>query len=404
VMAWLPRHSMSAVLAKLWQGISLGWANPTAGMASASAITQARYRVGVKPLELLFKRLCRPMATAETKGAFYQGMRLVAFDGTRETIADTPENASYFGYNKNQIGAAAYPQLHAVYACELGTHLIFDVVVGKCYRGEHPMACRLLRSIEADMLVMIDAGLSSYELISGVLERDGQVLCRAHASRKWTPVKYLKDGSFLAWMRPTDKSKDPHAEAILVRILRYTVHDENRPHHGQVQTLVTTLLDSDLFPAHDLIVLYHERWEIELAIDEMDTHQRLANRPFRSLKPVGVLQEFYAFLIAYFLIRLIMLRTAEAQNIDPDRLSFTNSIHLIVDALPLFQLVSASDYPRLWHWLMDWISYFQLPPRRDRSNPRVIKRQQSRFNRKHPQHLNPPQPSKPIREAIVMLT
>ena len=266
------------------------------------------------------------------------------------------------------------------------------------------MACRLLRSIEADMLVMIDAGLSSYELISGVLERDGQVLCRAHASRKWTPVKYLKDGSFLAWMAPSPSSKTPHAPAILVRILPYTLDDENRPHHGLVQTLVTTLLDPDLFPAHDLIVLYHERWEIELAIDEMDTHQRLANRPFRSLKPVGVLQEFYAFLIAYFLIRLIMLRTAEAQNIDPDRLSFTNSIHLIVDALPLFQLVSASDYPRLWHWLMDWISYFQLPARRDRSNPRVIKRQQSRFNRKHPQHLNPPQPSKPIREAIVMLT
>lgn len=404
VMAWLPRHSMSAVLSKLWQGVSLGWSNPTKGMASASAITQARYRVGVKPLEQLFKGFCRPMATAETKGAFYKGMRLVAFDGTKETVADSPENARYFGYNKSQHGAAAYPQLSAVYACELGTHVIFDAVVGACYRGEHPMACRLLRSVESDMLVMVDAGLSSYDLIAGVLERGGQVLARAHASRQWQPVEYLKDGSFLAWMSPSPSSQDPHAPALLVRVFRYQLDDENRPHHGLVQTLVSTLLDPDIYPACELIELYHERWEVELAIDEMDTHQRLANRPFRSLKPVGVLQEFYAFLIAYFLIRLIMLRTAQVQNIDPDRLSFTNSIHLIVDAIPLFQIVAPSDYPQLWQWLMDWISYFQLPPRRDRSNPRVIKRQQSRFNRKRPEHLNIPPPTKSFREAIVMLT
>lgn len=373
-------------------------------MATASAISQARYRLGVKPLEQLFKRFCSPRATAETKGAFYKGMRLVAFDGTKETVADSPENAAYFGYNKSQRGAAAYPQLSSVYACELGTHLIFDAVVGECYRGEHPMACRLLRSVEADMLVMVDAGLSSYDLISGVLKQGGQLLARAHASRKWTAVKYLEDGSFLAWMAPSPSSQDPHAPAILIRILRYTLDDENRPHQGLVQTLVSALLDPELFPAHELITLYHERWEIELAIDEMDTHQRLANRPFRSLKPVGVLQEFYAFLIAYFLIRLIMLRTAQSQNIDPDRLSFTNSIHLILDALPLFQLVAPSDYPRLWQWLADWISYFQLPPRRDRSNPRVIKRQQSRFSRKREKHLKIPLPTKPFREAIVMLT
>lgn len=401
VMSWLPRHCMQAVLAKLWCGISLGGSNPTEGMASASAITQARYRLGVKPLEQLFKRVCRPQASQATEQAFYQGMRLVAFDGTKETVADSPQNARYFGYNKSQRGAGAYPQLRTVYACELGTHIIFDAVVGACYRGEHPMACRLLRSVESDMLVMVDAGLSSYELISGVLDAGGHVLARSHASRQWHPLDYLKDGSFLAWMA---SSKDPHAPHILVRVLRYTLDDETRPHHGEVQTLVTTLLDPDVFPACQLIVLYHERWEIELTIDEMDTHQRLANRPFRSLKPLGVLQEFYAFLIAYFLIRLIMLRTAQAHHLDPDSLSFTNSIHLIVDALPLFQLVAPPDYPQLWQWLMDWIVYFQLPPRRDRSNPRVVKRTQSRFPRKQVLHLHVPPPTTTFSEAIVMLT
>lgn len=404
VMAWFPRRSIQAVMAKLWQMTSLTMSNPTAMMASASAISQARYRLGVGPLEQLFKRLCRPMATEETIGAFYQGKRLVAIDGTRENVADTPENARYFGYAKGQYGSSAYPQLRAVYICELGTHLIFDSVVGECYRGEHPMACRLIRSVKPEMLVLADAGLSSFELISELMAQGADVLFRSNASRKWKPVQYLADGSFLAWMHPSDKSKNPQAKAILLRIMRYTLDDENRPHYGETQTLVTTLHDPTAHPATDLIVLYHERWEMEVAIDEMDTHQRLAHRPFRSLKPVGVLQEFYAFLIAYWMIRLIMLRTAHMAQIDPDRLSFTNSFHLILDALPLFDLIETTQHQQLWHWLMNWITYFQLPPRQDRSNPRVVKRQQVKFPRKRDKHLNLPQPSKPFREAIVVLS
>lgn len=217
-------------------------------------------------------------------------------------------------------------------------------------------------------------------------------------------VKHLADGSFLAWLAPTDKSKDAKAASVLVRIIRYTLDDKNRVQHGQIQELVTTLLDPIQYPACDLIVVYHERWEVEIAIDEMDTHQRIPHRPFRSLKPLGVLQEFYAFLVAYFLIRLIMLRTAQTCELDPDRLSFTNSIHLIIDALPLFELAAQENYDGLWQWLMSWMSYFQLPPRRDRSNPRVIKRQQVKFPRKRKKHLDLPQPSKPFREAIVVLT
>lgn len=402
VMAWLPRHCIQAVLGKLWRGISLGWSCPTLGMASASAISQARYRLGVKPLEQLFKQVCRPMARSETKGAFYNGMRLVAVDGTREAVADTPANARYFGYNKNQRGASAYPLLRAVYVCELGTHLIFDAVVGSCYKGEHPMACRLQRSVREDMLVFLDAGLASFEMIAGVMARGGQVLARSHASRHWQVLEQLADGSFLSEITPPAHLAD--RTPIRVRVMRYTLDDETRPHHAEVQTLVTTLLNPVVYPACELVCLYHERWEIELAIDEMDTHQRLANRPFRSLKPLGVLQEFYAFLIAYFLIRLIMLRTADYANLDSDRLSFTNTIHILSDALPLFQLIEPKHHDRLWHWVMDWIVFFQLSERRDRSNPRVVKRQQSRFNRKQPEHLNPTLPTKSFREAIVMLT
>ena len=403
VMNWLPRHSLSSVMGKLCQILTLS-RSITQVLASDGGICQARYRVGAKPLEVLFKRIGRPMATPSTIGAYHFGKRLVGFDGTLESVADTPANEAYFGRSSGSHGDSAFPQLRAVYACELGTHIIFDAVIGHFRQGEHTLTRRLLRCVESDMLVFLDAGLSSFDLLAGIVNRGGNVIARSHNNRKWKPICFLPDGSFLAWMKPTDKSHNPKAKPLLVRILRYRLDDETRPHHDEIQTLVTTLLDPIAYPALEVIDLFHQRWEIEIAIDEMDTHQRLANRPFRSLKPLGVIQEFYAFLLAYFVIRVTMLDTATANLLDPDRLSFIESVHLIVDTLPIFQLIPKPYRPQLFEWVQQWVIHYQLPPRRDRSNPRVIKRRRTKFPRKQPRHFNTPQPTKPFREAVVMLT
>lgn len=403
VMNWMPRRGLSSVMGKLCQILTL-FQPIESVLASDSAISQARYRVGAKPFEVLFKRICRPMATPATRGAYHFGKRLVGFDGTVELVADTPANDAYFGRSSGRHGDNAFPQLQAVYACELGTHIIFDAVIGKYQQGEHTLCRRLLRCVEPDMLIFLDAGLSSYDLFAGIVERGGNVIARSHQSRKWKPLRYLSDGSFLAWMKPTDKSHNPKAKPILVRILRYRLDDETRPHHGQIQTLVTTLLDPIDYPVLEVIDLYHERWEIEIAIDEMDTHQRLANRPFRSLKPLGVIQEFYAFLLAYFVIRVTMLDTATANDLDPDRLSFIEAVHLIVDVLPIFQLIPKLYHSHLFGWMQQWLIHFELPLRRDRTNPRVIKRQRTKFPRKRSRHFKTPQPTKPFQEAVVLLT
>lgn len=402
VMNWLPNRRLSSVMGKLCQILTL--TRPIDDvLASDSGISQARYRVGAKPLEILYKRIGRPMAMPETVGAYRFDKRLVGFDGTLEIVADTPANEAYFGRSSGSHGDNAFPQLRAVYACELGTHIIFDAVIGRYRQGEHTLCRRLLRCVKPDMLVLMDAGLSSFDLFDGIMKQGGHVLARSNAQRKWKPIQILPDGTFLAWMNPTDKSHNRQADPILVRVLRYRLDDEARPHHGEIQTLVTTLLDPIAYPALELIDLYHERWEIEISIDEMDNHQRLANRPFRSLKPIGVIQEFYAFLLAYFVIRVTMLETAHTHQIDPDRLSFTESVHLIVDVLPILQLIPKLCQPLIFEWMQQWMIHFELPPRRDRTNPRVIKRRRTKFPRKQPRHFNTRQPTKPFREAVVMV-
>ncbi|MCI0710721.1 MAG: hypothetical protein L0154_11220 [Chloroflexi bacterium] len=147
---------------------------------------------------------------------------------------------------------------------------------------------------------------------------------------------------------------------------------------------------------------YHERWEIEITIDDVDPHQRLPDHPFRSRNPVGVIQEFYAMLIAHYIVRYFMFHAASRVDLDPDRLSFTFALDVGWDALPLFQLLPPADHPHLHQWLLAWLRQVQLPPRRLRGNPRVIKRHMSKFPRKKPEHLNPPKPTLDFRDSSVL--
>jgi hypothetical protein len=403
VMNLMTELSVRFVLIRLVRGTRLLSDLGIGQLATKGAVSQARYRLGAKPLEVLFKRVCRPIATPETPGAFAFGLRLVAIDGTVEDVADTPANARYFGRHHADRGAAAFPQAQGVYLCECGTHVIFDAGFWPVHTSEHVGAQRLLRSVEAGMLLMLDRGLYSYERVNTALQQGAQVLCRLSSTLKPTCVEVLPDGSYLAHIFPADRARRQADEHLLVRLIEYTIDDPDRPGHGNVHRLLTTLVDPQAYPVLDLVILYHERWEVEITIDELDTHQRLLDRPFRSRKPVGVIQEWYGLLIAHFVIRSIMHQAAVSHQLAPDRLSFVDSLRLITDAISDFQLVHPVHHPRLWQRLLDDIATCVLPLRDDRINPRVVKRKMSKFKKKRPEHFRPPRPQ-PFREGVVILS
>ena len=135
----------------------------------------------------------------------------------------------------------------------------------------------------------------------------------------------------------------------------------------------------------------------------MDTHQRLLQHPLRSQKPVGVIQELYGLLIAHYAVRRIMYEAAVAAGLDPDRLSFTNAVQLICDAIPEFQMVAREQKGQLYQRLLQDIARYRLPERGHRSNPRVVKRKMSKFALKRDQHRQWPQPSMTFRAAVHIL-
>lgn len=397
VMHWFSHESLAYILQKLirFPALSVGIL-PRVWSADKSSISEARYRLGAKPLECLFKRVCRPQTTAATPGAFRFGKRLTALDGTVETVADSFSNAAYFGRSSNSYGDSAYPQLRCLYLVECGSHIIFDAGIWPYRSSEKVSVRRLLRSLSSEMLVMMDMGLTSVETLLRVRAQGADFLARVEKRWRLDPRSPLADGSFLAQMIWEDAPAG-QPNHLLVRVVVYTLDDPLRPGHGERHRLITSLLDPQIAPALDLVCTYHERWEIEVTIDELDTHQRLSQQPFRSQRPLGVIQEVYALLLAHFVVRCWMLQAAHSVSLDPDRLSFIQALRVVRDSLPLPYCHFPFDFHTL---LCDTLAYWQIPPRDNRINPRLVKRRFNKFPRKHLSDHHPPHPTIPFRSAV----
>src|SRR6266511_405990 len=313
--------SIGYVLEKIAHGLRLIWADPDYPVPKDSAITYRRYQLGARPLVTLFHRVCTPMATPQTPGAFLFGLRLMALDGTVEDVPDTPENAAHFGRSSGGRGDSAFPQVKGVYLCECGTHAIVDAGFWPRATSERVGGFRMLRKVGAGMLVMWDCGFHDFDMYVQARARGAHVLGRLPSHVKPRLLRRLPDGSYLAWLFPSERLRRRAGEHLLVRIIDYTLTDPALPGYGERHRLTTTLLSARQYPALELVCAYHERWEVEVTIDEMDTHQRLAGRPLRSRKPVGVIQELYGLLLAHYAVRFLMHEAALAQGVDPDRTS-----------------------------------------------------------------------------------
>lgn len=393
--------SLTQVLWKLMKGVRL--LHPETVPATKGAISQLRYALGAEAMVDLYHRICQPMATPETPGAFWKGLRLMGLDGTDELVADTPAHEGFFGRHTAGWGSAAFPQLKAIHLVEIGTHAIVDSGIWPLHSGEKRLGLRLLRSLRAGMLVLWDCGFHSYAMVQKALDSGAHILTRLPANVRVEVVRRLPDGSTLIDLYPRRVRGRPQGKPIRLRLIAYTVVDPALPGYGEKRRLITSLLDPVVYPALALAPLYHERWEVELTIDEIDTHQRQTLQPFRSRKLVGVIQEFYGLLIAHYAIRKVLLDAAQQAQIDPDRLSFTNALELIVDSIYDFQFLDPAQHAQRYQQLLRDLARFQLPPRVTRTNPRVIRAKSTNFVRKRPEHYHWPQPACSFQEAIMLI-
>ena len=374
-----------------------------------SSLCVARRRLGIAPMRHLFEQVVRPLAQPETPGAFYRGLRLMGIDGTVFDVPDSEANAAAFGRpSAGPRGDGAFPQVRKLSLVELGTHVEVAFVARSIAHGEQSMVGALLGHLGPDMLLLWDRGFFSYALWKQVTARREDP-ARVTGRLILEPIRDLADGSYLAKIYPTPEDRRKDRDGIIVRVIRYTLDDPQRVGHGEAHTLITNLFDEDLCPAKELIILYHERWEQELVYDEQKTHQdpRRATKPahLRSGTPAGVIQEIYALSLGHFVVRRSMFEAASAAGLDTDRLSFTGCFQILKCRLPECDTSTPGRFQRWYRGLL-WEMQRERTDdevRRNRINPRVVKRKMSKFKKKRPEHRHLPPLEKTFAETVVML-
>jgi len=407
VMAWVVlamgvlTHLPIRQVFKHAQRMRLGQKTP-----SRSNLCEARQRLGVEPLRRLFDLVVRPLATPHTPGAFYKGLRPMGMDGTVMDAPDTPANAERFGRSSGGRGDGAFPQVRKVSLVELGTHVEVAMAVGGWQDSEQKLVVHLFDKIPADALLIEDRGFFSYDHWKTLAARGVKLLVRLKSNLILRSLKRLPDGSYLAKIYPSSYHRDKERDGILVRVIEYALADPQRTAHGEKHRLLTNLFDHETFPALEVACLYHERWEEELVFDEQKTHQD-PRRPgkaahFRSQTPAGVEQELYALSLGHFVVRALMLEAATEANLDVDRLSFTGCLRILQARLPECDSSTPVALDAWYQLLLQEMADERIEPRRNRVNPRVVKRKMSKFAKKRPEHRGRPPLKKTFAETVVI--
>jgi hypothetical protein len=325
-MALHSEGSYEDVLALLTDGLAWVSGDEPVKLPSKSAIFQARSRLGAEPVQALFARVASPLAEPGAAGAWLAGRRLVAIDGTCLDVADTAENAAWFGRpGVNKGERAAFPQARLVALAECGTHAMFDAVVGPYTTAENTLAGELIDRLEPEVLLLADRGFCGFPLWQRAVRRGADLLWRAKPTMKPRYLETLDDGSWLAELGPSGNA-GRHAEPLIIRVIDYHI-DDGRP-NDHTYRLLTTILDPDDASAVDLALAYAQRWEIESAFDELKTHQRGARTVLRSKSPNLVLQEIWGHLCCHFAVRTLMWEAADHAHVDPDRVSFVAALRI----------------------------------------------------------------------------
>ncbi|MGW4995979.1 IS4 family transposase [Streptomyces mirabilis] len=348
------------------------WDKLTAGLAGlplvrphTSSFSRARRRLGARPLRMLFETLAGPVADRGTPGAWWCGMRTVAFDGTSLQLPDRVPVTDRFPKRSGPEREFGYPLLRLVTLVETGTRAVMAAAFGPENEGELHYANRLLARLEASMLVLADAGFDAIGFLHGIRATGAQFLVRSSATRRPLVQDRLPDGSYLTRLTAQYRAGRGY-DMLTVRVIEawITVRLADGTIRREQWRLLTSLTDPTRYPAERLVTLYHERWQAETAYASVKA-TLLDGRVLRSGHPADLDQEVWGILTVYqALIRIALDAAAQQPGLDMDRLSFTVALNAARDQVVTASGILPADPIRLIGAIGRALLASLLPPRR----------------------------------------
>lgn len=347
------------------------------------AFCHARKRLGSEVLRILFEKIAA-MVKPLTR---FHNFPVVGVDGTKLNVPDTKANFDFFGRPKVARDEAAYPRMEVVTIVNTSTRELSAVEIMHCNSCERSGFLKLFDKLPEKALVLMDRGISAQWLLEMLLDCSKHFLVRI--SESWKPrfQRRLGDGDMLVTVQgeiPDNRRKgEKMTRRMTLRLIRYQIGE------GKAVRLLTDLIDPEKYPARELAMLYHLRWECEIVYDEFKTHLAATaggtqDLIFRCKSPDGVLQEAYALFVLYNRIRALMAESGVLNGINPLDISFVDSVQIIRENSRSFQEADSVEKRRkiLSQVLLDFAVCLNPRPRRKRRYPRVVRKKMSNYNRK----------------------
>uniref|UniRef100_UPI0018EBAF2A IS4 family transposase n=1 Tax=Glycomyces salinus TaxID=980294 RepID=UPI0018EBAF2A len=351
-----------------WMGI---WRKLRGGLGpartpAASALWEARTRVGPGPLKVLFELLAGPT----TGMARWRGLAVCAIDGTLLDIPASKDNLSvHRSSGATRWAGAGYPQVRLLALVAAGSRAVIAAAFGPVDTGETKYAARLTGAMGAGQIILADRGFDAAALIEAIRGTGAHLLVRMGARTKPVRLHRLRDGTWLV-----------RRGTLILRLIEaeITIATTAGTQTGHYR-LLTSAVNPRRYPADQIVALYHQRWEIETAYAEFKS-TLLRRRVLRGKHPGAIDQEIWALLTLYQAIRIAIADAVIGEPIGPLQASFTIALETARDQLIRAANLLDDEQIDLKGVIGQQILAHPLPERRLRKAPRVVKRAISKYH------------------------
>ena len=325
---------------------------------TASAYCKARQRLPLELVRRVVDSFSRGFETSHP--SLWHGHRVLLVDGTGFSMPDTPELQAHFGQPGGQKPGCGFPVAHMLALLDAQRGFLHDVIVSPLRTHDMKHAADLHPRLSVGDIVVADRGFCSYAHLALILQSNLHGVFRVHQKQivdfhpyrlcaqdlpkgntglptsRWVRrlghrdqlVKWQKPKSRPKWMPAEQYEKLP--DEVLVREIKFRIKDPGCRVREVV--VVTTLLDAERYPAAEIIELYRLRWQVEVNLRDLKITLGLDVLKGRKVKTV--MKEVLVFSLVYNLVRLVMLKAAKRQQVNPNRISFIDALRWLQPAKP----------------------------------------------------------------------
>ncbi len=370
-------ESFAATWQELWSTVAAQW-GLSHSRANSSALAQARCRFPIAALDILVHKACE---LAPGDFCAYKGMRLLALDSTTVSMPRTDELVKHFGVHRTRSTTTRYPLATFCSLLSVGTSLILDHRFGPFDPGEIRTASPLLKRIGPGDLLLADRRFAGSPTLARLSRQGGHFLMRKNARlivERLPVVRQLGRDDFITQIpmsNPARKLDPSLPEKVRVRMFRarWTSPAGEKVH----EWFATSLTDPKRFGPKQMATLYHQRWRIETSFEEFKTV--FGTDVLRSKTVDNVYKEFRAHVLAYQLVRHLIVEAAAKHRKNPTHISFLHAARWVISFCSRMSAAPAWKLPGMYQHLLDAIASTEINIRPGRLEPRALTREWKKY-------------------------